>query len=174
MMMPQGAQANQNDRYEHWERDTPAEIEHHVVSSLSARDPVLPMQAHDIRPFKGGKNDQFGPIRSARVPGSQKHVVDQLHQLLQLEEQNHAGHIQLNNSQRQQLQNLTLDSTKAFEITCCRDQKCSRFIQKRLKSPSVPVEEKQRFLDRILKDEAASFDTLVQDSFGNYVIQIVQ
>jgi hypothetical protein len=39
---------------------------------------------------------------------------------------------------------------------------------------NVPVEEKQRFLDRILKEETGSFDALVQDSFGNYVIQIVQ
>ena len=38
----------------------------------------------------------------------------------------------------------------------------------------MPVEEKERFLNRILKNPTVSFDALVQDSFGNYVIQIVQ
>lgn len=114
------------------------------------------------------------PAGSLRTLTNQKQVIEHLHSLLQLEEQSQSGQLQLTPAQRQQLQTLSLDLTQDNEMACCRDQKCSRFIQKRLKNQGVPVAEKQRFLDRILKNSGVSFDTLVQDSFGNYVIQIVQ
>ena len=117
---------------------------------------------------------QRAPTGNMRPLANQKQVIEHLHRLLQLEEQSQSGQLQLTPAQRQQLQTLSLDLTQDNEMACCRDQKCSRFIQKRLKNQSVPVAEKQRFLDRILKNSAVSFDALVQDSFGNYVIQIVQ
>lgn len=74
-------------------------------------------------------------------------------------------------NQKSGMNQATLDIIKGYEMECCKDQKCSRFIQKRLMEESVSVEEINRFLDSILKNCNVRFDYLIIDSFGNYVIQ---
>lgn len=76
----------------------------------------------------------------------------------------------------QSLINLDVLSTKIVE--CCKDQKCSRYIQKLLCSPCVDKNSKMRFLDKLLGDgksgtKTSNFEQLVLDSFGNYVVQII-
>lgn len=65
---------------------------------------------------------------------------------------------------------LTLDivQDKAFE--CSVDQKCSRFIQERLRL-DIDMNEQTRFFDKLLKDPRVDFEKLVKDQNGNYVIQ---
>jgi len=53
---------------------------------------------------------------------------------------------------------------------CCTDQRCSRFIQDRLLSPYLPAEERTLFLNKLLFDPSISFEKLVLDKFGNYII----
>jgi hypothetical protein len=64
---------------------------------------------------------------------------------------------------------LTLDivQNKAFE--CSIDQKCSRFIQERLRL-EIDMNEQTKFFDKLLKDPNVDFDKLVKDQNGNYVV----
>ena len=68
---------------------------------------------------------------------------------------------------------LNLFLTADYELLCCTDQKCSRFIQDRI----MMLGQKQidnellDFFQRILKNENIKFEELVHDSFGNYIIQ---
>jgi len=56
----------------------------------------------------------------------------------------------------------------AFE--CSIDQKCSIFIQERLKLPNN-IHENNRFFDQLLLDPTIDFDRLVMDQNGNYIVQ---
>jgi len=56
-------------------------------------------------------------------------------------------------------------------LICCTDQKCSRFIQDRLKSNGLSLQERCEFLENMLCDPRVDFHHLVLDSFGNYIIQ---
>ena len=70
---------------------------------------------------------------------------------------------------------ITLDMMSSQVVECCKDQKCSRYIQKLLCSPVVDKGSKMRFLDKLLMSKSnmgkpSNFDMLVLDSFGNYVV----
>ena len=80
--------------------------------------------------------------------------IEQVHQLLAVQKQYEGfKKQQLSNEIINQLNQLTLDMTYGIELVCCKDQKCSRFIQDRLVNKSVETNEKRRFLDRILKEQ---------------------
>jgi uncharacterized Ntn-hydrolase superfamily protein len=66
---------------------------------------------------------------------------------------------------------ITLDIVRGCEVQCLTDQKCSRFVQKRLDDLKVSIDEKNRFFDMVLKNDEVDFESIITDSFGNYVIQ---
>ena len=80
----------------------------------------------------------------------------------------------LQSQKNNKVSSLSLDITKGCELESCKDQKCSRFIQRKLVDEATTIHERSRFLDSILKNDAIKFDYLVMDSFGNYVIQKIQ
>lgn len=68
---------------------------------------------------------------------------------------------------------LNLFLTKGNELLCCTDQRCSRYIQDRITSLGRKPLDKEllEFMNSILKNSEINFESLVYDSFGNYIIQ---
>lgn len=67
---------------------------------------------------------------------------------------------------------LTLDIVQDMAFECSIDQKCSRFIQDRLKL-SIDIKEEERFYDKLLKDPSIDFSRLMTDQNGNYILQLI-
>jgi hypothetical protein len=57
---------------------------------------------------------------------------------------------------------LSLDVVGDRPLLCSLDQKCSRFIQERLRL-GVEIQEQERFFDKLLKGDHNIFDQLVTD-----------
>ena len=57
---------------------------------------------------------------------------------------------------------LTLEIVQDHAFECSIDQKCSRFIQERLRL-EIDMNEQIRFYDKLLKDPRVDFEKLVKD-----------
>lgn len=68
---------------------------------------------------------------------------------------------------------LSLDIVQDKAYECSIDQKCSRFIQERLRL-DIGQREQFKFFDKLLKDPSIDFEKLVKDQNGNYVVQRIQ